>query len=444
MPIRNLTFVFAFSAVSLVLPAQASQTFKGDEWTVQIPQGCTSEKTDRGVVFSLPGLEGALQVSVMSKDPKTVSDAQAHAVLRRMMGAGAGLQSVAFPRLRGTLAATVRENGSAHGWFLRTTRRIVFVTWISDQKNPDPVPGAVQKLLRSWKGTKDERRPPAARFQGLTDRQNLRFCRLVEARLRKKKRAAYLWEDGSVRLEKSAVINLHNCAETCRALPAKDWAQTVANFMDNAEAAMTTTARGSSFGEAKGRLLLRLVPKSYGNGKIELVRREDLAGLLTAVVIDHSTHVEFLDRKKAEEWGKSDKDLFAIAMENLRKRERSEWVKINFPNGKTLHAVIAPDDLFAASELLLLAHLPDKAGKYGALVQAPGRHVVSVMPIDSRSDFDLAGQLLGRMPTPGKIAHPLSSKTYWWDKKAFHVVEKDGAGGFVAPKPLRVLLDQKK
>lgn len=234
-------------------------------------------------------------------------------------------------------------------------------------------------------------------------------------------RDGYVVEAGQ---EKDTRYGLENLAQICSAHRAAEWPEIIARHFDmllRAEAEHRAGERERTFEEARSLLALRLWPAEYlaQVSSEHVVYREDLPGTVTVLVFDLPETVQQVQPKEAERWGRSTEELFALALDNLRRKPRPQIQRAALPDGAKM-TVFSGNSFFVASEALRLDQFPGCTGRAGALVGVPTRHVLIAYPVEDMGVLRAMPLLVPIIVSmfakgPGSI----SPRLYWYYDKRF-------------------------
>jgi hypothetical protein len=140
---------------------------------------------------------------------------------------------------------------------------------------------------------------------------------------------------------------------------------------------------------------VRLYPPDYlkTTGK-DIIYREDLEGIITALVYDLPSTVIIVKPEDTESW-KMDKDeLFAVGFKNTFSNNMVDITQEKFVDNSTLWMIGGEAHLFASAFIYDLAKYSKLIGKYGSLISIPHRHMVLVFPINDMSILPAINQFI--------------------------------------------------
>ncbi len=155
----------------------------------------------------------------------------------------------------------------------------------------------------------------------------------------------------------------------------------------------------------------------------DFVYQKNLPNLLTFLVLDFEEQFHYVERSKQVQWEVEEKELFEIALNNIRKEE-IEIKQYSFDDKFEVFALFSGD--FSASYTLLIEEELDFAiGKFGSLVALPTKGSAFLYPIDTDNALDV---IVTTYPTieqffnedPGNI----TLDYYWYYQGQFDIFEK--------------------
>lgn len=177
------------------------------------------------------------------------------------------------------------------------------------------------------------------------------------------------WEDGPQSL------GLSNLAQVCKNLAATDWPAAVTKHFDlvfgSASEEANLRAMVHDFEQVKPFLRLRL----YDAWVEEQVLRHVGDGLVAALVFDLPSAMRSVSRSEMKVWGRTDDELYAIALDNLKLEEPPETQVIRGAEDVPIQVVEGGSYYTATRALLLEEDVIPEGHPYGAVVAIPNRHV---------------------------------------------------------------------
>ncbi len=198
-------------------------------------------------------------------------------------------------------------------------------------------------------------------------------------------------DDGIVRGKMSGedvALGLQNLAQLCHQIPQGEWQRTVTehfdSFAETKRQEQELDQKMGNFSEIKELLAVRIWPREYLEqlGTKKLIFREDLEGTISAIVFDLPKAIKNVTPEQAKLWNKADDELFAIGLENIRKKAEVEITRQEAGGGLSFIGLTG-NNFLSASHVLLLDQQPQCVGKYGAIVGIPTRHIVLCYPIEN-------------------------------------------------------------
>lgn len=200
---------------------------------------------------------------------------------------------------------------------------------------------------------------------------------LVEAEMQSRG-VPYKMEDGAVDVELGdgpQSLGLHNLAQVCASIPAADWPEAVQAHFDlvfgSAREEAELAAEIADFDRVKSRLRVRL----YESPVEAHVSRLVGAGIAAGLVFDLPSAMRSVARAEAELWGRSDEELFDLALGNLSLEQPPETQTIKGPEEVPIVVVEGTSYYTASRALLLEREVIPEGHPYGGLVTVPSRHV---------------------------------------------------------------------
>ncbi len=125
------------------------------------------------------------------------------------------------------------------------------------------------------------------------------------------------------------------------------------------------------------------VPKEMSR---KLVTKSHFPGTLTALVFHHNRQFRFLCKDDIKEWNISSDELFAEALENIKKEEILVEPK-GFENGRKIYAIMSNE--YSATALINIEkRFPHFIGKSGTIFSIPSNGTAFAMPLNDGSDLE--------------------------------------------------------
>ena len=264
-----------------------------------------------------------------------------------------------------------------------------------------------------------------ADFKFMDDAQYDRSCALVVSDFAEHGKSVEI-VDGAVIVDGDAVrpFGLYNVAAACAKSAEETWKATVAEHFRQVRLAVEegdSLARLSRrFEDVRDILMPRIYEKSklLGLHQEDLYARSDLDGTKTFVVFDMPTSTTHVNRTHTKTWGKTDAEIFAVAMDNLGKRPMVPTDVDRERPGQTTY--FFDGDVFTSSLALRIADGQEWVGPFGALVVVPNRNRLIVHPIEgfeSGRVYEILGPYAWKehASSPGAV----SPFVYWFHKGTF-------------------------
>ncbi len=226
-------------------------------------------------------------------------------------------------------------------------------------------------------------------------------------------------------------MGLYNLAQLCHQAEYELWPAILEEHFENlskTEAVLADLkAHKSDFSYAASHLTLRLYPQEGFATPETKVFSTNLEGTVLVLMFDFPSSVHSVAKNDAAVWGKTDEELLAIGMSNVRKNHSpkitSQMVRKKIP------VVLFGEYFYAATYALCLDEYPQCLGKYGALVGIPHRSALIVYPVNDASVLDVVHELIGLIgymykEGPGSI----SSLLYWYYQGRYYAFHSSDAG----------------
>jgi len=267
-----------------------------------------------------------------------------------------------------------------------------------------------------------------------------RFMGLVSAELRARDVSATVggdWVQISGGKSKTTTLGLRNLMQLCKSSPHEDWGSIISEHFENLLETMRQQGLVAQAMQDFERVRPCLVVRLYAAASVpaatreQLVTRTDLPGMVTVLMVDLPRAVESVPASTARAWHKSERELFAIALQNVRAHGGAEERQLETDSGHKF-VVIEGADLVTSSHALLLKDHPRAIGQFGAIVAVPTRNRVVCLPVEDASVSKAAAEmapLVARYRQAGPGA--TSDKLYWYHDGKFSEVEtsvQDGNG----------------
>jgi hypothetical protein len=261
---------------------------------------------------------------------------------------------------------------------------------------------------------------------------------------------AYHIDGGMVNMEDgSQQYGLGNLAQMCRQLKRHDWAAFIQSHFSTMEQSEQEThdleLKIGDFMQVKGMLMVRVMADDSIPTDFPLVSRVDLPGTISFIVFDLPSTVRSVRGNEAEVWGRDAEELFAIALDNVRRNAQPDVSHQELKDGQEA-IIFSGESFYIASHALLLEEHPECLGPHGALVAIPHRHCLITYPIQSIDVVqvvDVMGMVAMGMEREGPGS--ISPKLYWYHNGRFvdlpFEITRD-AFTFTPPDEFTALLNQ--
>ena len=176
--------------------------------------------------------------------------------------------------------------------------------------------------------------------------------------------------------------------------------------------------RTEDFEFASEYLAVSLRPEEYFDTQEPgpFVVRHDIPRILSVLVFDLPDTITSVERSYLENWGKTEDELFAIALENVRAGTSPELNEVELPYCGTVKALLGESYVTATHALLMEEH-PECLGPFGALMGVPNRHTVLCYPVADKR-VTLASVHMAEMISRFEQEGPgsISRRLFWYDK----------------------------
>ncbi|MCL2142570.1 MAG: hypothetical protein FWH46_06865 [Methanimicrococcus sp.] len=168
------------------------------------------------------------------------------------------------------------------------------------------------------------------------------------------------------------------------------------------------------FDQVKQYIGTKLHDKEYINVNADAFVYRPFAGeIYASLVYDSPYATKNIPKSDMEKWGKTEDEVFAIGIENIRRNYPLQAVKVNF--GEDEIFAVEQNHFFAPNILFELEQHEEFIGKGGAIVAAPTRHMALIYPINNLKVTSVLGIFFHAVPDifrngPGS----LSDEIYWY------------------------------
>jgi hypothetical protein len=170
---------------------------------------------------------------------------------------------------------------------------------------------------------------------------------------------------------------------------------------------------------------VRLYPLEYIplESQEKMLFRPFAGEVVAALIFDFPHTVGNVLKEDAEKWGKTEDELFAAGLANIRAKYNLQAEETDFSGdgdgGLTIY--VAEDEHFFVSNILFeLDGHKDLVGKRGAIVGIPTRSLALIYPINDKKIFDMLNVFFQVIPDayasgPGS----LTKEIYWYHDGQF-------------------------
>ncbi|RZU38730.1 hypothetical protein EV700_2665 [Fluviicoccus keumensis] len=251
---------------------------------------------------------------------------------------------------------------------------------------------------------------------------------------------------------KSYALGLQNLAGICHQATSRErWPAIIARqfdrlIADNENAADNPKPESLSFTDIANRLRVRLYPEMKDINPDNFVSRREIEGVVTMLVEDQPETMRPITRAEAKAWGKSDRELFNIALQIMSQESLTlEEARLN-SNLSILFANDISD--YTSSWALMLDKLKDCVGTFGSIVSVPNRHCLFVVPAETPDVLQAVHKVMsGTLELYRKGPGSISPHLYWYYQRKFTRIsypQKDGVIGLELPEAFAIMLKTAK
>jgi hypothetical protein len=250
------------------------------------------------------------------------------------------------------------------------------------------------------------------------------FLELVGNELEKRELAHELG-DGVINLSvggEAQELGLQNLAQVCHQAGREHWSEVISEHFD---AVLSRAAEAEeldrvieTYSGARPLLRLQLYPEdTFSGDKADIVVKQSVApGVSAVLVFDLPSSIASVKPEQVESWGKSQEEVLAVALENLRGDPVLLPEVIKLDQGGSIK--VLGESFFAACHVLFLErYLEHPESEHGALVSIPHRHVVLAHEI---RDMNVVHVVNAMIPMTVGMFHEgpgsVSPQLYWWRK----------------------------
>lgn len=234
-------------------------------------------------------------------------------------------------------------------------------------------------------------------------------------------------------------LGFFNVARYCTATDRGEWESVIGEHFEKVARSLSDAHYDPEFEDIRDRLGPRLLDRD-NNPTFCRFEGIDLGPLFApGVQIDQEDRVSFVSDSMIQKWGKTELEVWEIALANLRRLPTLTFLRIN--KDADFYAA-EENDFLAASHLLCLDRYPLASAEFGVMVAVPLRDSISLAPLKTKDDLRKSAALAimaNRLyhSQPGAITPHL----VWWKdgimKPCFYDPEKES---IQAPQELLALL----
>ncbi|MDL2234849.1 hypothetical protein LJC07_01680 [Christensenellaceae bacterium OttesenSCG-928-L17] len=235
-------------------------------------------------------------------------------------------------------------------------------------------------------------------------------------------------QDGVVKLKNSDFsFGLSNLVQICAQVQPREYADIMARhfnlLLESKEFETQFQKRIADFEYVKPYLAVRLYDWEYlqAAGGDTFLHRPVAGELYAALVWDFPTAIQNVKRDEIAQWGKTEEELFAIGMDNIRQAYSMQPEEIDI--GEDTLFGFGYEHFFVPNILFDLEKNPAFVGKGGAIVAAPTRSFAMIYPIHSLKVASALNTFFTNVPRlhaqgPGS----LTAEIYWYRNGQFEVL----------------------
>ena len=236
---------------------------------------------------------------------------------------------------------------------------------------------------------------------------------------------------------------LLNLAQVCNQDTVEEWAHHIQMHFDamarSDKECAEIESQMNDFSAIRDRIGVRL--GSPDMPLDTLISRQDIPGVASYIVIDLPSSMVSVNGDTVNKWGVSTRQLFDIALENLRKSGRPEHRNFEIEKGLSIITAFG-DSFFTASHALLLSEYPQFVGPHGSLVAIPHRHALLCYPIRDVNVVGVVHHLWSiaqgmEREGPGSI----SPQIYWYFQGKFTPIPCEIKDNSIAVRPPKAFVD---
>lgn len=233
-------------------------------------------------------------------------------------------------------------------------------------------------------------------------------------------------DDGVLRVsrpEGRQDYGLGNLSQLCHMEELGEWPQVIAAHFDRMDQSSLETAELAAaigdFDKVARLLKVRLYAESAPLDSA--VARTLAPGLAEGLAYDLPSAVVAVRRDDAARWGRSEEELFRLALENVESDGLLTPQTLEVESGCRVQALVG-DSFFTATHALLLdRYVKDSAE--GILVAVPNRHLLLFHPVQSSAAVAAVSVMLSiarnrHQEGPGS----LSPQLYWFRRERFELL----------------------
>jgi hypothetical protein len=254
----------------------------------------------------------------------------------------------------------------------------------------------------------------------------------------------FVARENSEYFDKGNQIGLTNLFAICRQSDRAKWPSLVSGYFDQLKARRAdekaARARLEAFETAREILRVRIYGPEMKEtlGETSLCRENPL-GYVEAVMYDAPSGAGNVAASYLQKWGKSEDEVFRIAVENTLAGIRDKFVGFDVPNAMYLYLLGSESDIYVTSGIFDLPRFGLPAGDFGTLVAIPTREMIIAVPLQNKADVNrqvvLFALIAARMHKLGPAS--ISPRIFWYDGSTLWPIDHDpDKGAIKLPDPL--------
>ncbi len=245
-------------------------------------------------------------------------------------------------------------------------------------------------------------------------------------------------------------FGLQNLAQACAATEPDDWMSIIERHFDAIMKLPRSAEDVPRWEEARESLALRLwdIEQLDSNFLEHLVWREDIPGIMTALMLDSEGSTQSVSKEWVREWGVEEDELFSQALANVQRMEGDTIAeKMDVGEGPDV-VLVQCSSIYGSALALELERFAMAIGEYGCLVSMPVRELIVAVPISSLAFAEAIGGVISLTvhafnEGPGAC----SPKLFWyragmWTELPYEIDEAEKRLDFSPPESFTDMLNE--